>query len=110
MYIRGAPTNGIQKHLVYILYDRRIIYVVSRNRSIIFLFTTLSFHALQISVIQIAHAGVVRLKIPINSFTELRIINQNWVGAQARVEFDFVQRLNIRRVGHRNEKAVASLV
>ena len=110
MNVRGSPANGVKKHLVHVLYDGGIVDIARRDNGIVFLVTAFGFNAFKVGVIQITHRRIVGLKILVDGFPELGVVNQDGVCAQAGIKLDLIQCLNVGRVGDRNEQPVPTLI
>ena len=90
MYVRSTATNGVKKHLVHILYDGRIVHITCRDNSVVFLLAAFGLNPLQVRVVQITHRRIVGLKILVNGFPELGVVNQDGVCAQTGIKLDLV--------------------
>ena len=97
MHIRCAAANGIQQHLIHILDDGRVIYL-GGDGLFVFLIAAFSLHSFQTGVFQVAHGGILAFQVLVDGGAELGVIYQNRVCAQAGVELDLVQRLQVGRV------------
>ncbi len=110
MNVRGPPANGVKKHLVHVLYDGGIVDIAGRDNGIVFLVTAFGFNAFKVGIIQITHRRIVGLKILVDGFPELGVVNQDGVCTQTGIEFDLVQRLDVGRVGDRNKQPVPTFI
>ena len=109
--IRRAPTNGVQHDLIDEADDRRIFHIIAGDLVVELIFSTRDLQRLEIDISLLAerrHLVVDLLERLIDCALQLIVFDNDGLDAKAALKFDLVNCVQVGRVRHREEQALAA--
>src|SRR6185437_2092060 len=110
--IRGAAANGVQHHLVDEPDDGRVFDIVATGALVIeLLFAADGFEGVQIHALLFREGGYLVVDLLdglVDGLLQLVVLDDDGLDAEARLELDFVDRVQVGRVGDRQEQTFAA--
>ena len=105
-----AALDRVQHNLVDEAHHRCIVYIAGRDLFGKFVFAAGDVEALEIEIVlvEIRHRRVDRFQGPVDDLVQLVLLDHDRVDAEAGLELDLVDRLQVGRIGDTEEHALAA--